>query len=156
MKNLIYVTLSLFIFSGCAEHKLIDQQAEGVKLMEISRQWAKSKTKEELLSYWSNDALFIAPNQATLRGKAEISKMLEAETEIPGFEVHWEPKEVFVSKSGDLAYLIENLSIAMDDSIGNQITTFYKAVTIWNKQADGTWKCTVDTYNGDPSVTSLN
>ena len=107
------------------------------------------------MRYWADDALLIAPGQPTLRGKEEISKMLDTETGIPGFEVNWEPKEAVVSKSGDLAYLIENLSIAMDDSLGNQVATFYKSVTILKKQADGTWKNVVDTYNTDPSVTSL-
>ena len=123
--------------------------------MEISRQWAKSKTPEETLSYWSEDAILIAPGQPTLRGKEEIAKMIEGTAQIPGFEVNWEPKEVFVSKSGDLAYLIENNYFAMNDSLGNQVKTFNKAVTIWKKQADGTWKNVVDTWNEDPSITSL-
>jgi len=155
MKKLIYIPILVFLFSNCSEQQAVDQQAEGEKLMEVSRQWAKSKSNEEYLSYWAEDAILIAPGQPTLRGKEEISKMLEGAAQIPGFEVNWEPQEVFVSKSGDLAYLIENNYFAMNDSLGNQVKTFNKAVTIWKKQEDGTWKNVVDTYNSDPSITSL-
>jgi ketosteroid isomerase-like protein len=155
MKNLIFVSILLFVFSSCAKQQVVDQEAEGEKLMEISRQWAKSENTEETLSYWAEDAILIAPGQPTLRGKEEIAKMIEETAQIPGFEINWEPEEVFVSKSGDLAYLIENNYFAMNDSLGNQVKTFNKAVTIWKKQADGTWKNVVDTWNEDPSITSL-
>jgi len=155
MKNLIYLSILIFSFQSCAEQQIVDQKAEGEKLMEASRQWAKSKSNEEYLSYWADDAILIAPGQPTLRGKEQIAKMLEANAQIPGFEVSWEPQEVYVSKSGDLAYLIENNYFAWNDSLGNQVKTFNKAVTIWKKQTDGTWKNVVDTFNEDPSITSL-
>ena len=155
MKNLIIVATLFFILSSFVENQVIDQKAEGEKLMEVSRQWANSQSNEEYLSYWADDAILIVPGQPTLRGKEEISKMLEGNAQVPGFKVDWEPQEAFVSKSGDLAYLIENISFAWNDSLGNQVKTFNKAVTIWKKQADGTWKNVVDTFNEDPSITSL-
>ena len=155
MKNLIIVSALFFILSSFVGNQVIDQKVEGEKLMEVSRQWAKSQSNEEYLSYWADDAILIVPGQPTLRGKEEISKMLEGNAEVPGFKVDWEPQEAFVSQSGDLAYLIENISFAWNDSLGNQVKTFNKAVTIWKKQADGTWKNVVDTFNEDPSVTSL-
>ncbi|MEK6153543.1 DUF4440 domain-containing protein [Flavobacteriaceae bacterium 3-367] len=155
MRKLIYISSFLIFFTSCGKKESIDLKAEGEKVMETSRKWAQSKTNEEYLSYWTDDAILIAPGQPTLRGKEQISKMLEANAQIPGFEVNWEPKEVFVSESGDLAYLIENIYFGVNDSLGNKIKTFNKAVTIWKKQQDGTWKNVVDTFNPDPSVTSL-
>ena len=32
-------------------------------------------------------------------------------------------------------------------------TAYGKAVTIWRKQRDGTWKCVLDTWNGNPRPT---
>lgn len=123
--------------------------------MEISRQWAKSQTPEEILSYWAEDALVMAPGQPALRGKEAITKMVEGSAEIPGFEVSWEPKKAFVSKSGDLAYLIEQNYFSANDSLGNPVRTYNKVVTIWKKQEDGSWKNVVDMWNEDPSITSI-
>ncbi len=123
--------------------------------MELSRQWAKSQSNDEYLKYWAEDALFKGAGQPTIRGKSEISKALESFGEIPGFEVNWEPMEAFVSKSGDLGYLIENQMIGMNDSLGNKMRYYNKVVTIWKKQEDGTWKNVVDVASADPSITSL-
>ena len=155
MKNLIYFSILFFTFSCCNEQQVVDQQAEGQKLMETSRQWANSKSKEETLSYWDDDAVFIGSGGPSLRGKEALTKMLESTANIPGFKVTWEPHEAYVSKSGDLGYLIENLAVSWNDSLGNTVTEYRKAVTIWKKQSDGNWKNVVDINSEDPSVTSL-
>lgn len=154
MNNSIIIIAIFLVISGCQENT-VDQKTEGEHLMNISREWAKSKTPEETLSYWADDAIVMAPGQPSLKGKDAIKKMIEGSAGIPGFEVNWEPKEVYVSKSGDLAYLIEQNYFAMNDSLGNQQKTFNKVVTIWKKQEDGTWKNVVDMWNEDPSIKSL-
>ena len=155
MKNLIYIFIIFFTFSCCEEQQVVDQQAEGEKLMEVSRQWAKAESREDILSYWAEDAIFIGSGQPSMKGKDKIAKMLEATENIPGFNVTWEPHEAYVSKGGDLGYLIENLSVTYHDSLGNPVTEYRKAVTIWKKKADGNWINVVDINSQDPSVTSL-
>jgi len=45
----------------------------------------------------------MSPGQLALKGREEIRQMLLESSKIPGFEVSLgEPKEVFVSESGDL------------------------------------------------------
>ena len=77
--------------------------------------------------------------------------MMEGTSKIPGFKISWEPLSAFVSKSGDMAYLIEQNKITMNDSLGNPVTEFNKSVTIWRKDADGSWKNIVDMWNANPS-----
>jgi len=157
MKNLLLLTfLSMMMFS-CANQKT-DQQAESEKLMDLSREWAKSIATgglEVALSYWSDDAICLFPGQPPLRGKEAIREMLKGTSAIPGFEVSWEPKEAFVSKSGDLAYVLAQNYFKMSDSLGNTITTFNKGIEVWKKQVDGAWKCVIDIYNDDPSIKSI-
>jgi ketosteroid isomerase-like protein len=135
-----------------------DRKAEAEKIMELSREWAKSAQTtdvEKVLSYWSDDAIVMAPNQPTTRGKDALKKMLEMNATIPGFEVNWEPKEAYVSESGDLAYSIGVNYMKMLDSEGNKMTIFHKGVEVWKKQEDGSWKCVVDIFNTDPSLTAI-
>lgn len=107
------------------------------------------------LSYWSDDAVVMAPGQPATIGKDALRKMLEMNTTIPGFEVNWEPKAAHVSESGDLAYSIGVNYMKMLDSLGNKITIFHKGVEVWKKQEDGSWKCVVDIFNKDPTLTSI-
>lgn len=155
--QLIPIIGVFLIFISCNE-QTIDQKAEAEKLMELSREWALSAQEDNLertLDYWSEDAILMSSGQAALRGHDEIMKMLEETSQIPGFEVNWEPKEAFVSKCGDLGYVIADNYFKFPDSIGNIVTTYGRAVEIWRKQEDGTWKNVVDISTPDPSVTSI-
>jgi ketosteroid isomerase-like protein len=70
--------------------------------------------------------------------------MVEESYKMPGFRISWQPQSVVVSESGDMAYLMENSQISFTDSSGKPITINNKAVTIWRKQADGSWRNAVD------------
>ncbi len=153
MKIKITTALLLTVFIGCSEQK-VDTKTEGEKLMHISREWSKSASTdsiEKTLSYWADDAIVMSPGQPSLHGKKAIREMVEGSSKIPGFKISWEPLSVSVSKSGDMAYMIEQNQITVNDSLGQPITEYNKVVTVWRKEADGSWKNVVDIWNADPS-----
>jgi ketosteroid isomerase-like protein len=76
--------------------------------------------------------------------------MIKSTSGIPGFQISWEPLSVTVSKSGDMAYMIEQNKITVNDSTGHPVTEYNKSVTIWRKEADGSWKNVVDMWNAGP------
>jgi len=144
---LAFVILSL-VFS-CSKSQ-IDHKAEGEKLMQISRNWSKTAASQNLdsvLSYWSDDAVVMQPGMPLLKGKEEIRGMLDRSTKIPGFRISWEPQSAHISECGDMAYLVENTQITVNDTMGNPVTIQNKAVTIWQRQEDGQWKAVVDIWN---------
>lgn len=141
-----------FIFSGCTENK-VDTKAEGEKLMQLSREWSRvagTDSIEKTLSYWADDAVVMSPGQHPIKGKEAIRDMVEGMSKIPGFKISWEPLSVVVSKSGDMAYLIEQNEVIVNDSTGNPVREYNKSVTIWRKGADGSWKNVVDMWNAEP------
>jgi ketosteroid isomerase-like protein len=154
MRRINTVLMLAFTFlMGCNEHK-IDTNAEGEALMQVSREWSKlagTDSIDKMLSYWADDAVVMSPGQPPIKGKKAIREMIESTSKIPGFKISWEPLSVVVSKSGDLAYMIEQNQITVNDSLGNPLTEFNKSVTIWRKEADGSWKNIVDMWNADPS-----
>ena len=77
-----------------------------------------------------------------MRGKAAIRDYLAASSNIPGFRIEWEPLEGKVS--GDLGYLIERTKATMGALGGKPVVLNQQALTVWRKQADGTWKNVVD------------
>lgn len=109
-----------------------------------------------MLSYWDDDAILMSPNEPTKRGIDSLRAMVERSMKIEGFEINWEPQEAYVSKSGDLGYvIIKNYMTMPIDTLGNTRTIFNKGVEIWKKQENGTWKNVVDISNSDPSIKSI-
>ncbi len=143
--------------SGVASSTVASDQSQADQLstlMKTSREWAKaagSRDIERILSYWADDAIVLEPDQHALFGKAAIRGMVEASMKIPKFSVTWGPETGVISKDGTMGYLIEHNRITVADSTGKVHTQFGKAVTIWRKDANGAWKCVVDTWNGSPS-----
>ncbi|HYD90009.1 MAG TPA: DUF4440 domain-containing protein [Flavobacterium sp.] len=147
--TLFFVTLIL----SCNENK-IDVNAEGEKLMQVSREWSRSASTDDIdktMSYWADSAIFLSAGQPVLNGKKEIRQMVEQSGQIPGFKISWEPISVSVSQSGDMAYMIEQNQMTMNDSLGNPVTKYAKAVTIWKKDANGSWKNVVEIAVDDAS-----
>ena len=145
MRQIICIALVLLLL-GCNQTK-VDKKAEGEKLKQLSKEWSQAASAgdvEKIVSYWADDAVLISAGQPVLNGKNAIRKMVEDSYKMPGFRIGWQPQSVVVSESGDMAYLIENSQISFTDSTGKPVTINNKAVTIWRKQADGSWKNAVD------------
>ena len=150
MKKLAFLVTMLSVFS-CNQPK-VDRKAEGEKLMQLSREWSKVASTgdiEKTVSYWADDAYMVAAGQPPLKGKEAIRQMVEESFKMPGFRISWEPQTVEVSENGDMAYLTENSQTSFNDSTGKLITLYNKAVSIWRKQPDGSWKNVVDISTPD-------
>jgi uncharacterized protein (TIGR02246 family) len=152
MKRIISIAFLATIIS-CDQAK-VDKKAEGEKIMQLSKEWAQTvptKDVNKIVSYWADDAFVMQDGQAPLKGKHAIRQMVEESFKMPGFNITWQPESVEVSDAGDMAYMIENAQVSFNDSTGKQITLKNKAVSIWRKQQDGSWKNAVDISTADPS-----
>jgi ketosteroid isomerase-like protein len=124
-----------------------DSKVEGKKIMQLSREWSNAASSNHIdrtVSFWADEAILMSAGQPVLRGKPAIRQMVEDSYKIPGFKISWEPQSAVVSKSGDLAYLIEKSHISFSDSTGKIITQDNNGISIWSKQNDGSWKNVVD------------
>ena len=154
MKTQILSALLSVALLSCSEQK-VNHKVEEEKIRQTIKDWTALLTKDSLertLSYWTDDAVIMMPGQPILKGKKAIGEMVAGSRSIPGFQLIWEPPlEVTVSKSGDMAYVMQRNQIKMNDSLGKPMTQYNKAIIIWRKQADGSWKDAVDIWNADPS-----
>ncbi len=144
--------LSLLVIS-CAG-PTVDRDAEGALLMQRSRDWsalAATGDLDSIMTYWAEDAVLLPPGGPALRGRAAIREYVEGSQQVPGFQIRWEPESVHVAESGDLAYMLERNVVTVNDSAGQPLTMHGKAVTVWRKDAGGTWRNVVDTWNDAPS-----
>jgi ketosteroid isomerase-like protein len=68
----------------------------------------------------------------------------------PNFSLTFEPDEVVVAGSGDLAYETGTYAITLSDTKKKPSTEKGHYVVVWQKQADGAWKAVRDVPVSDP------
>ncbi len=140
--------------SNTASSTPTSSEKDALALMQTSRDFAKAAATgkvDEILSYWSDNAIVLAPDEPAYVGKQAIRGMVESSFKIPKFSITWEPEFAATSKAGDVGYLIEHNRVTVADSTGKVRTVYGKAVTIWRKDPSGHWKCVVDTWNTNPT-----
>ena len=137
---------------GCSE-VTVDKEAEAEKLMQLSREWSAMVAAGDLEAsgeLWADDAVMLPPDLPVLAGKEAIRDYVMGAASIPSFKISWEPDSAHISKSGDMAYLIERNVIEFDGEDGEKIVTHGKVVTVWRKDPQGQWKNVVDMWNTAP------
>jgi ketosteroid isomerase-like protein len=81
----------------------------------------------------------------TTKGKAAIETMIGDMVKDPNFALSFTTDDVEVARSGDLAYETGTWQMTSTDPVTKKPATARgDFVTVWKKQADGTWKCVVD------------
>ena len=110
---------------------------------------AQTKNVEDWLGFYTDDVVVLAPNDKTAMGKQSARKSVGELLALPGLSFSWAPTKVEVAKSGDLAYLYGTYQMMATGPDGKPMSDNGKMVEIWKKQADGSWKCIVDTWNTD-------
>ena len=68
---------------------------------------------------------------------------------IPDYKLAWHPNKVGVARSGDLGYTSGTYDLSFKDASGKTISDKGKYLTVWKKEADGSWKVLFDMFNSD-------
>ena len=89
------------------------------------------------------------PNDPVATGKAAIAKLTASAFTIPDFKLTWQPEKVVVARSGDLGYTSGTYIWTFKDASGKPVSDKGKYLTVWRKQADGSWKVLFDMFNTD-------
>lgn len=152
-KLLFFVVVGFFAINSYAQTS-VNQLEATENLLEVNRQWAKA-TPETFFNFLDTDILLLSPDKPVLRGHDGFKKLLGEFQSLPGFSIKWEPQEAYVSKSGDLGYTIDKILVSFDGEDGKKVNLFQKGITIWKKDKNDQWKCVVDMYNSDPTITSI-
>lgn len=145
----ILAFVPLLMLAACTNHA--DQRAS---LIETSRAWseaAQSRDVEAALAYWADDALLLPPGMPPFEGKAAIREFVEGAFATPEFSIQWTTAEAKVAGSGDMGYTVEDNVSTVPDGAGGVATIPGRAVCIWRKEPDGSWRCVVDIWNELPA-----
>ena len=128
-----------------------EQTALEKALRKLDAEWsaaASAKNVDKTVSYYSNDAVVLPPNAAVATTKEAIHAQWKKDIEsmVSG---SWKATRVEVAKSGDMAYVSGTYKWAAKDASGKTVKDHGKYLEVWEKQADGSWKCGADCWNSD-------
>jgi ketosteroid isomerase-like protein len=140
--------------AGCAPS--FDAAAESSRLAQRDADWSSAsfegKDIEKIVSYWSDDAQVLQPGLPPIEGKTAIRAFVAASLKIPGFKIHWVSEKPVLSPDGKMAYVLSKVETTAPGANGSLQSTHGRSVTVWRRDADGTWRCVVDISNDAPAA----
>lgn len=146
-KNVVNIMLFVFIINlililSCSETP--KKSVTGI-LLQTDRDFSAMSVKEGMykafLFYIAEDGVMLSDSSYPAKGKELLEKRFEGKTDTT-FILSWEPLYEKISESGELGYTY-GLHTNTDKLTGEITRGTY--VTIWLKQADGSWKFVLDT-----------
>lgn len=159
MKNNLPVFLASLAFASLfagrpslAASSGVDLAAAEAGVRKADAAWAAAAgtgNVDAWMAFYTVDAIVRLPNERLVSGTELVRHAVTRLLALPGLSVAWRPIKVEMAPSGDLAYVIGTYELRFGDSRGAPVSDRGRLLEIWRKQADGTWKCIVDTWNLD-------
>lgn len=126
-------------------------------IKDVEAAWLKdiqAKDVEKSIAHYTDDASFLLTDMPIQTGKDAIRATYKAMMSDPNLAVDFSSTKVEVSKSGDVGYSQGVYTMTTTDpKTKKPMTEKGKYVTVFKKQADGSWQAVEDILNGDAAPT---
>jgi ketosteroid isomerase-like protein len=129
----------------------VDVSASEAAVRMADGDWAAAANVDSWMSFYAADAMVLLPNDQLARSKELVRQPVARLLALSHLSLTWQPVEVKVARSGALVFLIAAYELRFDDSNGTPVSDRGSRLEVWKTQADGSWKCIVDTWNLDAS-----
>lgn len=133
----------------------VDLAAEERAIRAADAEWlaaAKTHDLNKTVAAWSEDAIIYAPGAPPIKGRQAIRDYVAGAFASPDFSITWESGPITISSSGDMAYMTGTDEFTYRAPDGKLVKEKNKAVVVWRKQSDGSWKAAVDIWNAQPAL----
>lgn len=157
--RLIITTAALLLCSACqqpaptpaAKTDLAAERAAVDKLEAGQIAAINAKDGKSAASVYSSDAVFVGQNGEP-HGAAEIATMFDAISKDPNIRVDFHPGKKTFSEDGTMAYATASYTETYTDPTTKKVVTEKGTnLSVWRKQADGSWRLVADS---NPGVTT--
>lgn len=130
-----------------------NRPADVQAVKDVEAAWLKdtdTKDADKWVSYFTDDASALYPGTATLDGKDAIKAAMAKYFADKDFSLTFQSTKVVASKGDDMVYSQGTCSMTMTNPKTKKPTTSTgKFLTVFTKQADGSWKVVAATFNVD-------
>jgi len=99
--------------------------------------------------WFADDGVALGNGAAPVVGKVAIAR--SAGWSPATYQLTWKPTDGMMGPSGDMGYTWGHFEGHSKDANGNPVTTSGRYMTIWRKQADGSWKVVLDAGSTEPA-----
>jgi len=138
------------LLSGCGEAPKppVTHDADIQAIKDIEAQWNKdyaARDVDKLVAHYADGAVLMTPGAPPSAGTDAIRTALQQMVADSTLSLRFEATRVEVAKSGDMAYTLGTYGMTMTPPGKKKpITDKGGYVTVYEKQADGTWKAVSD------------
>jgi ketosteroid isomerase-like protein len=101
------------------------------------------------VEFFAEDGAMIR-SAGTVTGRAAIREEMSKAFADTAFSLRWEPLQSDVGATGDLGYTNGRYEARFRDAKANAAMRTGRYLTVWKKQADGSWKVVRDIGVQDP------
>ena len=130
---------------GAACRPSANLEEERANLMAADRAWSETtKDADKMAAYFADEGSLYPAGMPLVKGPEAIRKVFTQMTAAPGYALSWTATKAEVGAAGDVGYTTGAYQSTMGGAAERG-----KYVTIWKKQADGTWKVVEDIFNAD-------
>lgn len=122
-------------------------------LRQMTQDWAlacNNKQLDDLLSFYSTDALVLRPNIPPVRGTAAIREFFFSALDSGLGDIEMEALRVELL--GDVAYEAGRCQMLVPVAVGKRREERGKYVVVFARQKNGEWKAVVDSWSSDLSL----
>ncbi len=151
MKSRQWMVITLVFLAtsvGAAFGQTSSKAADAVRTADEA--WEKVYAANDLdksVAFLDDQASMLVPNAPIAIGKQAIAKVIASD--FAQGNSTWHPDKASVARSGELGYTSGTTTLSFKDASGKTMSDKGKYLTVWKKQADGTWKVLFDMFNSD-------
>jgi len=125
-------------------------------IKDLEAAWVKdaaSKDADKWASYFTDDGSGLYPGAPIVTGKEALKTAMAPILADPNFSLNFTSTKMMASKGGDMVYSQGTYVMVMTNpKTKTAITDKGKYLTVYTKQADGSWKAVADTFNSDSAM----
>ena len=150
------VLVALLAVAGCDTNEKPNKAEIEQQILAQEEQWNRAyaqRDTEALAGFFAEDAAMASPGEQLVRGKESIGQAVEAFAKDPNLNISFRANRVQVAESGDLAYTRGQYMLTSTNPATNAPESsrgYY--LTVWKKQADGSWKAVEDFITPGPPL----
>jgi ketosteroid isomerase-like protein len=147
-KPLAAAPLLTILFASTGRAQGGDLQAAAAQIVKADTDFARSvadKNRERFLSLIAEAAIFSGGTANELHGRDAVMKDWAPFFAPDGPTLTWAPTTGEVIGAGDLGYTTGRSVFSTKEADGKSTERRGQYITIWKKQADGSWKVIYDT-----------
>ena len=113
-------------------------------------EWVRVTNTKDIDRWWTfvaPGAVFTPPGEPVLQTEEAIREFYERSFADPIFSLDCRQQSVEMADSGNMAWSRGSCNATFTNSNGQEATVKSRWFKVWLKQADGSWKCKVNTWN---------